>query len=207
MLETIIAIVVVSGIAAALAAGQRVAVQQLEYETLRERLLAQRQVLELPDTSDPPLANGSIVTDSLPGIVLDDAEAELTGEWSRSTRFKPHIGLGYIFSGDTSSTTEGDGRSTAKFRFKARKSGNYQLEITYSAHKSRATNVPVVVTTGRKEWTFIVDQTQPLPSGQIFRSIGNIRLGKGVETSITINNRRTVGFVVVDALRLRLHEE
>jgi hypothetical protein len=38
-----------AGIAAALAAKQQVAVQQLAYATLRERLLAQKQVLELPD--------------------------------------------------------------------------------------------------------------------------------------------------------------
>jgi hypothetical protein len=41
-----------AGIAAALAADQDVPVQQLAYEKLRERLLAQKQVLDLPDTSD-----------------------------------------------------------------------------------------------------------------------------------------------------------
>jgi hypothetical protein len=37
-----------AGVAAALAADQDVAVQELEYAKLRERLLAQKQVLDLP---------------------------------------------------------------------------------------------------------------------------------------------------------------
>ena len=65
-----------AGIAAALAADQDVAVQELEYAKLRERLLAQKQVLELPDVSDLPSAGGSIAAKTLPGIVLDDAQRE-----------------------------------------------------------------------------------------------------------------------------------
>jgi len=38
-----------AGIAAALAAKEKIPVQQLDYATLKERLLAQKQVLELPD--------------------------------------------------------------------------------------------------------------------------------------------------------------
>ena len=37
-----------AGVAAALAANQNVAVQKLDYEKLKERLLAQGQVLDLP---------------------------------------------------------------------------------------------------------------------------------------------------------------
>ena len=43
-----------AGVAAALAAKDDVAVQELEYAKLRERLLAQKQVLDLPDGSDLP---------------------------------------------------------------------------------------------------------------------------------------------------------
>ena len=49
-----------AGIAAALAAEQDVAVQELKYERLREGLLGQKQVLELPDDSGPPSLSDSI---------------------------------------------------------------------------------------------------------------------------------------------------
>jgi hypothetical protein len=191
-----------AGIAAALAAAQNVAVQELPYPQLRKRLLAQGHVLELPDVSELPSATGSIAAKTLSGIVLDDSSAKLTGSWSRSTNFKPHIGSGYIFSGKAGDTSKGDGSAAATFRIKAPKSGEYQLLMSYSAHETRATNVPVIVSSGCQKKEFIVDQTQPLPSGQFFKPVGYLQLESGVETIITISNRQTVGFVVVDALQL-----
>ncbi len=90
-----------AGIAAALAAKHDVAVQKLDYAKLRERLVAQQQALELPEVPQTPehsaqrSTNASIPVKSLPGIVLDDTDATLTGNWSRSSNFKPHIGDGY----------------------------------------------------------------------------------------------------------------
>lgn len=201
-----------AGIAAALAAVQDVAVQQLEYASLRERLLAQRQVLKLPAVpqqplsqqplSKQPMTTGSIASKTLPGIVLDDTGAKLTGDWSHSTNFKPHIDNGYVFSGQKDSQSKGDGKSTATFRFKAPESGEYQLSMAYSAHETRASNVPVIVTSGSEEKQFSVDQTLPLPSGQPFQLVGNVMLESGVESLITISNQATVGFVIVDALQL-----
>jgi hypothetical protein len=191
-----------AGIAAALAVRQGVPVQDLEYAKLRQRLLAQKQVLDLPDVSAPPSASGSVAAETLSGIVLDDTNAELTGDWSHSTNFKPHIGRGYVFSGEKDSASKGDGKSTATFRFKVPKSGEYQLSMAYSAHETRATNVPVIVAKGSQTKVFTVDQTQPLPRGQHFKSVGNVHLESGVETVITISNRQTEGFVIVDALQL-----
>lgn len=191
-----------AGIAAALAADQGVAVQDLEYATLRERLLGQKQALDLPDVSALPSASGSVAATTLSGIVLDDTNAELTGDWSHSTNFKPHIGNGYVFSGEKDPASKGDGKSAATFRFKVPKSGEYQLSIAYSAHVTRATDVPVIVASGSQMKEFTVDQTQPLSRGQHFKFVGNVHLESGVETIITINNRQTVGFVIVDALQL-----
>lgn len=191
-----------AGVAAALAAKDDVAVQDLEYAELRERLLAQKQVLELPEVSDAPPTNGSIPAKSLPGIVLDDSQAKLTGNWSRSTNFKPHIESGYVFSGESGATSKGDGKATATFRFKAPKSGRYQLLIAYSAHETRAKNVPVSVSSGSQRKNFLVDQTVSLPEGKHFRPIETVELVADTETVIQITNSNTVGFVILDALQL-----
>lgn len=191
-----------AGIAAALAADRDVAVQNLEYARLRERLLAQKQILELPDVPPQSSASGSIAAKTLPGFVLDDSHATLSGDWSRSTNFKPYIDEGYVFSGEKDSTSIGDGRATAIFRIKVPKSGEYQLLMAYSAHETRAKNVPVIVTSGSHQVEFAVDQTGPLPSGQRFKLVGNVQLKDGVDTIITITNRQTTGFVIVDALQL-----
>jgi len=191
-----------AGIAAALAAKDDVAVQKLEYAKLRERLLAQKQVLDLPDVSELPSAGGSIAAKTLPGIVLDDAHAKLTGNWSRSTNFKPYIDNGYVFTGEKDSKTKGDGKSTATFRFKPPKSGRYQVLMAYSAHETRAKNVPVTIMSGDRKTTLMVDQTKPLPNGKHFRPIGMCDLQADAETVIHITNADTVGFVILDAFQL-----
>lgn len=177
-----------AGIAAALAANHEVAVQDLPYPKLRERLLAQGQVLELPAGAKDSLTSQG---------VIDDTDAELTGNWKRSNNFKPHVGPAYVHDDN-----QADGKSRAIFRFKAPKAGKYELRMAYSAHPTRATNVPVVITSGSREQRIKVDQTQPLPAGELFRSIGIVQLEGGVETVIGINNTGTDGFVIVDALQL-----
>ena len=189
-----------AGIAAALSAKQDIAVQKLPYPALRERLLAQKQVLDLPVLPDlPPEPKGVMNIDpkTLPGIVLDDAQAELKGPWSRSSNFKPHIGTGYLHDDQ-----RGDGQSSATFRFKAPKPGKYDLRMAYSAHESRATNVPVSVQNSGSTMTLTVDQTKQLPAGEVFGSIGTIELNGN--TTITISNKATNGFVILDALQLLL---
>lgn len=191
-----------AGIAAALTADQDVPVQKLTYAKLRERLLAQGQVLQLPDVADLPTQDGSIAAKSLPGIVLDDAQAKLSGTWSRSTNFKPYIEGGYIFCGDDDPESKGDGKTTATFRLQVPKSGRYQVLLAYSAHATRSKNVPLIVSSGADKRTFTVDQTKPLPSGKHFRPVATVDLRADMETVIEVTNADTTGFVILDALQL-----
>ena len=189
-----------AGVAAALVAKSDLSVQQLPYPQLRERLLAQGQVLSLPDLDDlQPVADAvvSIDSKSFPGIVLDDTSAQLGGDWVRSTNFKLHIGTGYVHD-----DRKGDGTATATFRFKTPNSGRYELLMAYSAHETRATNVSVTITSGSHMEKLTVDQTKPLPDGKYFRSLGEIELSADVETVITMINQDTDGFVILDALQL-----
>ena len=190
-----------AGVAAALAAADDVAVQKLPYPRLRERLLAQGQVLDLPAVPEPLPPMGSIDSKTLPGIVLDDADARLTGDWSKSTNFKPHVDAGYMFSGTDDPETKGDGRATATFRFTAPNAGRYRLLMAYSAHPSRAANVPLSVASGKAEKTLTIDQTQPLPAGSAFREVGTVDLRADVETVVRVTNADTTGFVILDAVQ------
>jgi len=189
-----------AGIAAALSAKQNLAVQKLPYPALRERLLAQKQVLDLPvmpDLTPEPVKPVSIDPAKLPGIVLDDTQAEIKGAWSRSSNFKPHLGTGYLHDGQRA-----DGQSTATFRFKAPRTGRYDLRIAYSPHETRAKQVPVTVQSGGQKAEVKFDQTRPLPTGEAFRSAGFVDLSADVETLITISNTGTEGFVILDGLQL-----
>ena len=191
-----------AGVAAALSAKAGVTVQALDYPTLRTRLLAQKVVLDLPVL--PPVgkvarSSGPVSIDakSLPGLILDDAQAELSGDWERSTNFKPHVGTGYLHDEQRS-----DGKSRAVFRFKGPAEGDFALRMAYSAHATRTTRLPVTIVGGGTEYRFTVDQTQPLPAGQAFREVGRLRLRTGVEYTLTVTNEDTRGFVILDAFQL-----
>ena len=191
-----------AGVAAALAAKQDVAVQDLSYDKLRERLLAQKQVLELPEVPEEPTAEGSLAAKSFPGIVLDESKAELTGNWSRSTNFKPYIDSGYLYSGNKDIEASDADRATATFRFTAPASGQYKLLMTYSPHETRAKAVSLSIASGDYRKTLSVDQTVPLPASSPFRALETVGLSADSETKITISNAGTTGFVILDALQL-----
>jgi hypothetical protein len=196
-----------AGVAAALAAKQNLIVQELPYTVLRERLLAQGQALTLPDKpkpvmpkAEPKNAVGFIPVNTLPGIILDDNDAELIGNWGLSKNFKPCIGSGYLTHGEKNVC--GDGKASATFRFKVPKPGKYRVLMAYSAHETRAKNVPVSILCGSHETKLIVDQTQALPEGQSFQPIATVELTTEVETTIQITNKDTNGFIIVDAVQL-----
>lgn len=191
-----------TGIAAALVNKLDVPVQKLPYPKLRRRLLAQKQVLELPrlpKLSPAPPDRASISPKTLNGIVLDDSKAILRGIWARSTSFKPYVGTGYVHD-----QRKGDGKASALFRFTAPKAGRYEIRMAYSAHPSRATQVPVLVSSGKHQITLKVNQTTPLPPGESFRRIGVVQLSADAPTKIIMNNQGTNGFVILDAFQLVL---
>ena len=166
-----------------------------------------RDPVDLPDLPEAPASlpgarvtrsvseaptSGSINPKSLPGIVLDDTQAKLTGNWSRSTNFKPHVESGYVFSGERSSTSRGDGKATATFRFKVPKSVAtsclWPTRLTTPERKC-----PRVVSSGTHLKTIEVDQSVPLPAGKSFRAIGTVDLKSETETVIQITNADTIG--------------
>ena len=189
-----------AGIAAALAAREKTTVQELPYPKLRERLLAQHQVLDLPQL--PPLPPPeefpvSIDPKTLPGVILDDAAADLEGQWERSRNFQPHIGAGYRHDGQS-----GSGHSTARWTFTVPKSGRYELRMAYSVHPTRSTHVPITLQSGEIKQELVVDQTLPLPEGEPFRPIGEVELESDVSSTITVRNIQANGFVILDAIQL-----
>src|SRR5262249_51221431 len=85
-----------SGVAAALAADGKTTVQAVPVEKLQEKLKAQKAVLS-PEGLDRPggLPQG-LDAAKLPGIVVDDTQAEQTGAWGRPSAGGPFVGSGYL---------------------------------------------------------------------------------------------------------------
>lgn len=185
-----------SGVAAALAVKTKRTVQDLSYTELRPRLLAQGQALDLlplpPLPTAPPKVT-SIDPAKLPGIVIDDAAAEKQGDWQSSTNFRPHVGTGYVHDGESAK-----GSAKIVFRANVPKAGRYDIRLAYSPHETRATNVPMTIA---GQAPIIINQRQPLDPGSPFRTVGTLDLPAG-PTTITLTNKDTDGFVIIDALQL-----
>ncbi|MFK7738728.1 MAG: FAD-dependent oxidoreductase [Planctomycetota bacterium] len=171
--------------AAVLSIESDIAVQDLGYDVLAERLQADGQVLHNASSKYTDLAG-------LEGIVIDDTQAALTGSWKQSTR-AAGIHRGYQHD-------DGIGDGTCKASFSADlEAGSYEVQIAYTEHANRATNVSVGVVAGRKRYSFVINQRQP-PTGHAgFHTLDTLLLAG--PTTIDITNHAADGHVIVDAVR------
>ncbi len=85
-------------------------------------------VVGVPAGSKKPLAPG-VNVGSLPGIVVDDTQARLTGNWSSGGGLTPFIGNGYRYAGPGVN-------ATARFEFRIPTAGKYQVASRGSAMRT-----------------------------------------------------------------------
>ncbi len=173
-------------------------VQQLDYAQLRDRLLADKQILNW--TGPRPVAG--LDPKKLPGTVLDDSQAERTGNWSTSSSIGGFVGSAYLHDAN-----EDKGQKQARFKFEIKVGGRYEILIAYTPNPNRATNVPVTITTADGDRTIEVNQRiAPRPAAgstdKGFHSLGLFRLAADKRCDVTISNRGTDGHVIVDAVQL-----
>ncbi len=172
--------------AACISLDERVAVQDLSFDLLEPRLLADGQILAWTNP------RGSLVPlDKIRGIVIDETKAELKGDWKRSG-ILAGVHRGYLHDGDLR-----DGSCTATFTTEL-EPGTYDLLIAYTPNENRATNVPITVRTGRGIERLTLDQKSPPETG-LFHPVARLMLGG--TTEVILSNKETNGHVIVDAIR------
>lgn len=186
--------------AACLAIDDKVAVQEVDYEKLKTRLLADGQVLSWPpagvDTS--AVAPRAIVrAASLPGIVLDDDKAEYQGDWKTSNGQPSPIGASYRHDGSTDR-----GKKNATFTATIPKAGEYEIRFLFTSHENRSTRTKVTVTGADEEKTFRINQREPAMKNRVPKALGIFRFKAGATARVTVSNDGADGYVVVDGLQI-----
>lgn len=131
------------------------------------------------------------------GIILDDTDAIVNGDWNTSTHSKPFVGDHYLTDGNS-----GKGAKSVVFRPKIAKSGTYEIRLAYTALGNRATNVLVTIRTACGERKVLVNQRCVPEIDGLFHSLGRFELEAGNLTTITISNDGTEGYVIVDAIQI-----
>jgi hypothetical protein len=167
-------------------------VQTLDYAKLRERLLADKQVLEFAAPPRPVAINPR----TLPGIVVDDDQAERKGFDAVSAAITPYVGGGYRHDGGIDR-----GKQSATFTPDLPEKGNYEVRLAYSASSNRATNVPVTVVHANGKKTLMIDQRKTPPIDGLWISLGVFAFDKGKAGSVTITNAGVDGHVIIDAVQ------
>lgn len=161
-------------------------VQDLPYAELRERLLADGQVLELEDTH-------AVSSRKLPGVVIDDEKATFTGSWKSSSANRPFVDSGYRHNDNDAS-----GECRAVFSTELTP-GRYQVGLSWPPNNNRAGNLAVVVTHKEGTTTVTVNQKRPAGTETPFFSLGTFLFGE--QASVTIETRDADGYVIADAVQ------
>jgi hypothetical protein len=182
-----------SATAAVLAIDGNTSVQKVEYTGLRERLLADKQVLAWTG----PVRTGSSGIDpkSLPGLVIDDEQAEKRGNWGSSSSVGGFIGPFYLHDNNGQK-----GDLSATYRFEIKQPGMYDVRIAYTPNANRATNVPIAIQHASGTANVTLNERTAPSIDKSFRSVGKFKFDD--TASVVISNANTDGYVVIDAVQL-----
>jgi hypothetical protein len=182
--------------AAMMALEEGISVQDVPYEKLREKLLADGQVLEYAGGGGGGHGGQMVDASKLKGIVVDNHDAKSEGKWEHSSAVGKFVNKDYVHDGDANK-----GDLSLRFVAKIEEAGEYEVRLAYTPNSNRAGNVPVTIETAEGPVTKMVDQRRNPPIDQLWISLGTFPLASG-ETAITISNQGTQGHVIADAVQI-----
>ena len=177
-----------AGTAAVLALEAGVDVQDVDHDVLRGRLEADGQVLSREDA-----AMRGVDPATLPGIVVDDADAVRIGAWVESTSVTGFVGRSYLYA-------EGGGSVTYRVRVPPRRP--YFVRVSYTAHANRAGNALVRMEVGAEVIETRLDQRRAPSIGGLWESVGMVEVGEVGEIVVTVSGEGADGYVIADAVQV-----
>jgi FAD-dependent oxidoreductase family protein len=185
-----------SATAACLAIDAKSSVQDIDLAVFKKRLLDEGQVLEWTGPKRVAAESKAIDPKKLTGIVIDNLDAKLTGDWTSSASVSGFIGTDYLHDGN-----ENKGSLSATFTAKIPKAGRYEVRVAYTANPNRATNVLVSVRTKSDLKKLRLNQRES-PKENGFQSLGIWTCEADESVVVILSNADTDGHVIVDAVQL-----
>jgi len=183
--------------AACLSIDKQCAPQDLPYSELRERLLADKQVLDIPAGS---VRVKGLDPTKLKGIVIDDVDAKKVGDWLPSSSVAGYVGTSYLHDDNA-----GQGEKSVTFSTKIKTAGKYEVRIAYAPNPNRANNVAITITGAEGRLPLVkVDQRKKPPIDDVWISLGTFTFPADANASVTISNTAANGHVIADAVQFLL---
>ncbi len=152
-----------------------------------------------PGEVDKPELVPFVVKDptSLPGIVLDETDAKLVGEWRYSTHTPPYVGLGYLHD-----QKQGKGKSSVTYTPNLPEDGVYEVRLSHCYNIRRSTNTPITIHHAKGETMLRINQQDIPEHGKLFRTLGRFSFKAGKHGWLRISTEGTDGkYVIADAVQ------
>jgi hypothetical protein len=169
-------------------------VQEIDSRKLGERLLQDGQVLDF-ESPPAPVPTG-LRKSTLPGIIVDDLDAQLTGFDAIGHTTPGFVEAGYRHDGDSRK-----GEQSARFVPKLPRAGTYRVALSYGALGNRASKVPVTIHHEAGETSLTIDQQRQPAGPDCFHPLGSFRFSAGSAGWVEISNKGTQGHVIIDAVQ------
>ena len=166
--------------------------------TVRDKIKSTQDALKLLADKNPQktVAPKIIAAKELPGIVVDDSQAKLVGDWQKSQYSKSYVGDGYLHDQNT-----GKGKKTITLLPELQKAGRYEVRFAYTPGDNRSDAVPVTIFSADGEKTVTVNEKQTPPIDEHFISLGQYRFELNGQGFVIVSNEGTTGHVIVDAVQ------
>jgi hypothetical protein len=180
--------------AAVMAIDGKLAVQDVPYSALRDRLAADGQVLEHASSKETPKGHGNGKTiGTLPGVTVDDDDAQQTGAWKQSSANGGFFGSGYHHDDKGAG-----GAAEASFVAKLPAAGSYEVRISVVPNANRSRNALVLIhhADGIAELRADLSGTGARDG---LLSLGTYRFLAG-PAKVSVGNQGASGYVLIDAV-------
>ncbi len=186
---------------AVMAIEQNLSVQDVAYESLRTRLIADGQVLEAdPSWAASPKHKDGWAVKSQRGVIVDDRQAKTSGRWILSNSSLHYFGSQYVHNNNENATMK-----SIRFDATLPKSGTYDVRFSYPPSGNRCTKTPLTIHHRDGQTTVRIDQRKAGPvDDQYFVSVGQFEFESSSPASVVIATEGTNGYVVADAVEFVL---
>ena len=145
-------------------------------------------------TGGKPVNLPSVRSANLPGLVVDNAKAKITGTWNKSTSVQNFVDTEYLYASGAN--------KKVVFPVQIAKGGRYEVRVSFAHHPNRATNTRITVRHNDGEKLFRVNQRQAPNVDGYFHSLGVFEFQDGQWDVAEISTKGANGAVIADAIQL-----
>lgn len=131
----------------------------------------------------------------LAGVVVDDDQAKLTGNWTKGAGLPGFLATGYRYA-------RGGSGASARFEFTVPAAGRYEVRVLHSPHENRAAKATAKVTSADGEKAAEMNQQEKGPLENGFLSLGTFRFDPAKPGAVDVTTDGAKGNVAIDAVQV-----